>query len=108
MHCIVGLDMAKPTAIDDDSLFISQASKLKKGQTMKLEDGSVLELEYDLNEVKDSYKQNKNLPFHQRIFPPGIILKKHDSNVRIFIEEEKLHAKKTGKRTEEKSEEEIR
>ena len=70
------------TTNPDDPKFIAAIKKLSTGETIEVVDG-VLEVEY-------IFDIPSHFPFHQRIFEPGMILKKQDSNVRIYIEAEKL------------------
>lgn len=62
--------------------FIEAVNALEEGQSLKVDDG-VLVLEH-------RFFEPTHFDFHQRIFEPGVILKKEDSNVRIYIEAEKL------------------
>lgn len=66
----------------DDPKFIEAIRDLKQGDTVEVADG-ILEVEY-------LFSVPSHFPFHQRIFDPGMILKKQGSNVRIYIEAEKL------------------
>lgn len=66
----------------DDVKFIEAIKNLSTGETVEVEDG-ILEVEY-------IFDIPSHFPFHQRIFEPGMILKKQGSNVRIYVEAEKL------------------
>lgn len=66
----------------DDLRFINAIKNLKEGDTIEVIDG-ILEVEY-------IFSVPSHFPFHQRIFEPGMILKKQDSNVRIYVEAEKI------------------
>lgn len=66
----------------DDPKFIEAIKQLAVGETIEVADG-ILQIEY-------IFDVPSHFPFHQRIFEPGMILKKQDSNVRIYIEAEKL------------------
>lgn len=66
----------------DDPKFIAAIKRLSVGEMVEVADG-ILEVEY-LFDVPSHF------PFHQRIFEPGMILKKQGTNVRIYIEAEKL------------------
>ena len=68
-----------------DKNFLDAVKKLKEGNTIKTTDGVFL-VEYVFNVPS-------HFPFHQRIFPAGVILKKETSRLRIFIEAEKLGMK---------------
>lgn len=66
----------------DDRAFIDAVKKMSVGDRLSVDDGELI-LEY-------KFTKPTHFPFHQRIFPPGVILHKQDSNVRIYIEAEKL------------------
>jgi len=69
----------------DNKNFINAVKKLKEGDKLTVDNGILL-VEYKFN-------RPTHFPFHQRIFPAGVILKKEGTNVRIFIEAEKLGMK---------------
>lgn len=71
----------------DDPKFINAVRQLSTGETLEVADG-ILEVEY-LFDVPSHF------PFHQRIFEPGMILKKRDSNVRIYIPYDQLNVAET-------------
>lgn len=75
----------------DDPAFLNAVKNLKEGQEIEVEGGTLL--------VEARFTKPTHFPFHQRIFPAGIILHKNGSNVRIFIEAEKIGmtAEKVGK-----------
>jgi len=62
--------------------FIEAVNALEEGQSLEVDDG-ILVLEH-------RFFEPTHFDFHQRIFEPGVILKKENSNVRIYIEAEKL------------------
>jgi hypothetical protein len=66
----------------DDPKFLEAVKKLNEGDTLQVDDGELV-LEY-------KFTKPTHFPFHQRIFEPGVILHKIGSNVRIYIEAEKL------------------
>lgn len=66
----------------DDPKFINAIKGLATGDTLEVADGIL--------EVEHVFDVPSHFPFHQRIFEPGMILKKQDSNVRVYIEAEKL------------------
>ena len=66
----------------DDPRFIAVVKHLKQGDRLEVADG-VLVCEY-------VFSVPSHFPFHQRIFEPGMILKKEDSNVRVYIPAEQL------------------
>jgi hypothetical protein len=67
----------------DDPMFIAAVKHMTVGEMLEVADG-ILEVEY-LFDVPSHF------PFHQRIFEPGMILKKQGTNIRIYIEAEKLN-----------------
>ena len=62
--------------------FIRAVSKLKEGDTLKVDDGTLI--------CEAIFDVPTHFPFHQRVFEPGMILHLEGSNVRIFIESEKI------------------
>jgi hypothetical protein len=69
-----------------DKSFLDAVSKMKVGETLVV-GNSGLQLEY-------KFTKPTHFPFQQRIFPAGVILKKQGkTNVRIYIEAEKLGMK---------------
>ena len=77
--------MGKLKTNPDDPNFIEAVKNLNEGETIEVVDGTL--------EVEGKFAQPTHFTFHQRIFPAGMILKKRDSNTRIFIEAEKLGMK---------------
>lgn len=69
-----------------DKEFIGAVSKMKIGEELVIAPGEVLVLE-------SRFTKPTHFAFHQRIFPAGVILKKKDSNVRIFLEAERVGMK---------------
>ncbi len=65
-----------------DANFIEAVKAMDEGDKLLVQSGE-LTLEHKFNIPT-------HFTFHQRIFPAGVILKKTDSNTRIFIEAEKL------------------
>lgn len=61
----------------DDPAFIEAIKHLKEGDKLQVADGTLL--------VEYIFDVPSHFPFHQRIFEPGMILKKEDSNVRVYI-----------------------
>ena len=70
----------------DDKEFLEAVRKMKVGEKLTISPDEVLVLE-------SRFTKPTHFPFHQRVFPAGVILKKENSNVRIFIEAEKLGMK---------------
>jgi hypothetical protein len=66
----------------DDKDFIEEVKKLKVGKTIETEDGVL--------EVESIFDVPTHFVWHQTVFAPGMILKKKNSNVRIFIPAEKV------------------
>lgn len=66
----------------DNKEFLEAVKKLKEGDILKVDDGELV--------LEHKFSKPTHFTFHQRIFPAGVILKKKDSNIRIFIEAEKL------------------
>ena len=60
-----------------DSSFISKAKSMDNGVIWKIGDE-----EFEVT----SFDKPTNFPWQQRIFPPGVILHKIGTHVRIFIE----------------------
>ena len=75
-----------------DKEFISAVSKMEVGDEIVIAPDEILVLE-------SKFTKPTHFAFHQRIFPAGVILKKKDSNARIFLEAEKIGmvAEKVGK-----------
>lgn len=66
-----------------DSLeFIEAVNALEEGQILEVEDGELT--------LEHRFFEPTHFDFHQRIFEPGVILKKTDSNIRIYISAEEL------------------
>ena len=66
----------------DDQDFINAIKNLNEGDKLEVADGTLI--------VEGKFTRPTHFPFHQRIFPAGMILKVEGRNVRIFIEAEKL------------------
>jgi hypothetical protein len=66
----------------DNKTFIKAVKKLKEGDKLTVDDGVLV--------VEAIFSEPTHFPFHQRIFEPGMILKKEGSNVRVYIEAEKI------------------
>lgn len=66
----------------DDPKFIDAVKNLKEGDKLTVEDGELI--------VEAKFTTPTHFPFHQRIFPAGMILRKVTRNTRIYIEAEKL------------------
>lgn len=71
----------------DDPKFIKAVAGLSEGDSIEVADG-ILDVEYVFNIPS-------HFPFHQRIFEPGMILKKRDSNVRVYIPYDQLNVAET-------------
>jgi hypothetical protein len=70
----------------DDANFLAAIKGLKVGDTLTVDDGVL--------EVESKHQRPTHFVWHQRIFPAGMILKKQGSNLRIFVEAEKIKLKK--------------
>lgn len=55
-----------------------------------LEVGDAIDVDSGILVLEHKFSMPTHFNFHQRIFSAGVILKKQDSNVRIYIEAEKL------------------
>jgi hypothetical protein len=75
--------MADQIKINDSKVFMDIAKKLYKEKAETWQNGSE-------NYVITIIDKPTNFAWHQRIFPVGMILHLTGSNVRIFIEKEKL------------------
>lgn len=62
----------------DNPLFINAVKNLSEGDTLEVIDGIL--------EVEAVFEEPTHFPWHQRIFEPGMILKKQDSRTRIYID----------------------
>lgn len=69
----------------DDPKFIEAVKKMAVGDTLKVDNGTLT--------LEAKFTKPTHFSFHQRIFPAGVILKLNDSNIRIFVEAEKLGMK---------------
>lgn len=69
----------------DDKAFLKAVAGLEEGEKLSVDDGELV--------LEHKFFKPTHFPFHQRIFPAGVILHKENSNVRIFIEAEKLGMK---------------
>ena len=78
--------MAKPKTNPEDNEFLKSLKGKKVGDEVEVSDGVLY--------VEAIFDVPTHFNFHQRIFQAGMILKKKDSNVRIYIEAEKLGLKK--------------
>jgi hypothetical protein len=74
--------MPKIRVSPNNKEFIEKIKNLKEGDKLTI-DGIVLI-------VEGVFNRPTHFNFHQRIFPAGVILKKKDSNARIFLEAEKI------------------
>lgn len=79
--------MAKKYDINPDNEdFLDVLSKSGEGDIIEGTDGFTYS-------VESKHTRPTHFAWHQRIFPAGLILKKADSNVRIFVEAEKIGIK---------------
>lgn len=66
----------------DSQEFIEALKVLEEGDTLKTDDALLV--------VEAKFDVPTHFPFHQRIFPPGILLKVQNRNTRIYVPIEKL------------------
>jgi hypothetical protein len=61
----------------DNQEFINAIKNLQEGETIEVADGTLL--------VEAVFSVPTHFRWHQNIFKPGMILKKQDSNARVYV-----------------------
>lgn len=62
--------------------FIRAIKNLKEGESIEVDEGTLI--------CESVFDVPTHFPWHQRVFEPGMILHLKGSNVRIFVEAEKI------------------
>lgn len=66
----------------EDKEFLALLKTIEEGDSIDVEDAQLI--------VEGKFDVPTHFPFHQRIFPPGILLKVVNRNTRIFFTAEEL------------------